>query len=112
MDFGEGTAAFAAELEAQVRDATIELSDPPCKVALQFADYFAGRDMQDRNTWYVLRGQRPMAFGSGIHGQNLWVLPQERIVIAKLSSRPKAQDEAVGALHFRMIESVKRHLVE
>ena len=77
-----------------------------------FADYFAGRDMHYRNKWYVLRGQRPMAFGSGIHGQNLWVLPQERIVIAKLSSRPKAQDEAVGALNFRMTEAVKRHLSE
>ena len=77
-----------------------------------FADYFAGRDMHYRNKWYVLRGQRPMAFGSGIHGQNLWVLPHERIVIAKLSSRPKAQDEAVGALNFKMTEAVKRHLSE
>ncbi len=75
-----------------------------------FADYFAGRDMHYRNKWYVLRGQRPMAFGGGIHGQNLWVLPHERIVIAKLSSRPKAQDEAVGALNFKMTEAVKRHL--
>lgn len=77
-----------------------------------FADYYPGRTMHYRNKWYVQRGDRPMAFGSGIHGQNLWILPQERIVIAKMSSRPHALDTATTALNLKMVDALKRHLAE
>ena len=53
-----------------------------------------------------------MIFCIGIHGQNLWVLPHERIVIAKMSSRPKPLDPEVSALNLKMVESLKRHLGE
>ncbi len=77
-----------------------------------FADYYPGRTMHYRNKWYVQRGDRPMAFGSGIHGQNLWILPHERIVIAKMSSRPHALDTATTALNLKMVDALKRHLAE
>ena len=74
-----------------------------------FADYYPGRTMHYRNKWYVQRGDRPMAFGSGIHGQNLWILPHERIVIAKLSSRPHALDAAITALNLKMVDGLRNH---
>ena len=77
-----------------------------------FADYYPGRTMHYRNKWYVQRGDRPMAFGSGIHGQNLWILLHERIVIAKMSSRPHALDTATTALNLKMVDALKRHLAE
>jgi CubicO group peptidase (beta-lactamase class C family) len=77
-----------------------------------FADYYPGRTMHYRNKWYVQRGDRPMAFGSGIHGQNLWILPHERIVIAKMSSRPHALDTATTALNLKMVDALKLHLAE
>ena len=77
-----------------------------------FADYYPGRTMHYRNKWYVQRGDRPMAFGSGIHGQNLWILPHERIVIAKMSSRPHALHTATTALNLKMVDALKRHLAE
>ncbi len=77
-----------------------------------FAAYYSGRTMHYRNKWYVERGDKPLAFGSGIHGQNLWVLPHERIVIAKMSCRPMALDPVTGALNKKMVEAVRRHLGE
>ena len=93
-------------------DDLFNAGDPAAWAKGDFVDYFNGRDMHYRNKWYVLRGDRPMAFGSGIHGQNLWVLPHERVVIAKTSSRPMAQDAATGALNLKMVDAVKRYLAE
>jgi CubicO group peptidase (beta-lactamase class C family) len=91
---------------------TLTGGDPQAWKDGDFADYFPGRDMHYRNKWYVERGERPMAFCIGIHGQNLWVLPHERIVIAKMSSRPKPLDPEVGKLNLQLVAAVKRHLVE
>ena len=93
-------------------DDLFNAGDPAAWAKGDFVDYFNGRDMHYRNKWYVLRGDRAMAFGSGIHGQNLWVLPHERVVIAKTSSRPMAQDAATGALNLKMVDAVKRYLAE
>ena len=40
-----------------------------------------------RSKWYVRRGAAPMAFGVGVFGQNVFVDPENGIVIAKLSSQ-------------------------
>jgi len=38
--------------------------------------------MRYRNHWYLLDGDAPLAFGMGIHGQNLFVDRANEIVIA------------------------------
>lgn len=91
---------------------TLTAGDPQAWKTGDFADYFPGSEMHYRNNWYVQCGDRPMIFCIGIHGQNLWVLPHERIVIAKMSSRPKPLDPEVSALNLKMVESLKRHLGE
>ncbi|MDB5487283.1 MAG: putative Beta-lactamase family protein, partial [Reyranella sp.] len=39
-----------------------------------------------RNGWYIVDGLPRMLFAMGIHGQNLFVLPDHNLVIVKLSS--------------------------
>jgi O-6-methylguanine DNA methyltransferase len=43
VSFGEDVSAFATKLESRSRAASIELSEPPDKVARQFTGYFDGR---------------------------------------------------------------------
>ena len=52
-----------------------------------FAPFFPGREMHYRAQCYVLRGPRPLIFGIGIHGQNLYVDRRAGTVIVRLSSR-------------------------
>ncbi len=74
-----------------------------------FAAYFPGRDMHYRNKWYIERGNNPMAFCIGIHGQNLYVVPDQQLVIAKTSSRPSPLDPAVSQLNLKMVEAMRQH---
>jgi CubicO group peptidase (beta-lactamase class C family) len=83
--------------------------DPDAWAKGDFADYFPGRTMHYRNKWYVERGQSPMAFCIGIHGQNLYVIPDQQLVIAKTSSRPKPLDPSVSVLNLKMVEALKKH---
>ncbi len=74
-----------------------------------FAGYFPGKTMHYRNKWYVERGEYPMVFCIGIHGQNLYVLPGQQLVVAKMSSRPKPLDPQVSQLNLKMIDALKQH---
>ncbi|MGI9515271.1 MAG: serine hydrolase domain-containing protein [Anderseniella sp.] len=74
-----------------------------------FAEYFPGRAMHYRNKWYVERGDDPMVFCIGIHGQNLYVIPDRQLVIAKLSSRPMPLDPQVSQLNLKMIAALKQY---
>jgi len=74
-----------------------------------FADYFPGHDMHYRNKWYIERGKSPMAFCIGIHGQNLYVIPDQQLVIAKTSSRPSPLDLAVSQLNLSMVKAMRQH---
>ncbi len=83
--------------------------DPEAWNIGDFADYFPGRNMHYRNKWYVERGDDPMIFCIGIHGQNLFVIPEQQLVIAKMSSRPMPLDPQISQLNLRMISALKRH---
>ncbi|WP_337660424.1 serine hydrolase domain-containing protein [Anderseniella sp. Alg231-50] len=74
-----------------------------------FAGYFPGKAMHYRNKWYVERGENPMMFCIGIHGQNLYVMPGQQLVVAKMSSRPKPLDPQVSQLNLKMISALKQH---
>lgn len=94
--------------EAWVHD-VLHNGDPTAWNTGDFAEYFPGRTMHYRNKWYVERGDNPMVFCIGIHGQNLYVLPRQQLVVAKLSSRPKPLDPQVSLLNLKMIEALKQH---
>ena len=74
-----------------------------------FAAYFPDRAMHYRNKWYVERGDNPMVFCIGIHGQNLYVIPEQQLVVAKMSSRPMPLDPLVSQLNLKMISALKQH---
>jgi hypothetical protein len=66
--------------------------------------------MHYRNKWYVVRGTRPLLFGFGIHGQNLFIDRAAQLVIAKYSSQAAPLDAARIALTLRMVEQVRNLL--
>lgn len=74
------------------------------------ARYFPGEDIHYRSKWYVLRGSAPLIFAVGVFGQNLFIDPTNRIVIAKFSSQSLPLDEARIALTMRGVEMIRRHL--
>ncbi len=83
--------------------------DPQAWASGDFAEYFPGRNMHYRNKWYVERGDNPMVFCIGIHGQNLYVFPEQQLVVAKMSSRPRPLDPEVSLLNLKMVAALKQH---
>jgi len=57
-----------------------------------FGALFNGADIHYRSKWYVMRGRRPLVFGLGVYGQNVFVDPAADLVIAKCSSQPQPLD--------------------
>jgi CubicO group peptidase (beta-lactamase class C family) len=86
--------------------------DPAAWASGDFAEYFPGRDMHYRNKWYVERGDSPMMFCIGIHGQNLYVFPEQQLVVAKMSSRPAPLDPQVSQLNLKMISALRQRFGE
>jgi len=72
--------------------------------------YYPGLPMRYRSQWYVLDGQAPLAFGMGIHGQNLFVDAANEIVIAKLSSQATPLDMERMALTMRTVAELRKRL--
>ncbi|MGB5215746.1 MAG: serine hydrolase [Anderseniella sp.] len=93
-------------------DDVLNNGDPQAWANGDFAEYFPGRDMHYRNKWYVERGDHPMVFCIGIHGQNLYVCPEQQLVVAKMSSRPTPLDPDVSRLNLKMISALRQHLAE
>lgn len=58
-----------------------------------FHDIFEQADMHYRSKWYVRRGDRPLIYGVGVFGQNVFIDPAADLVIAKCSSQPLPLDE-------------------
>lgn len=90
-------------------DDVLNNGDPQAWANGDFAEYFPGRDMHYRNKWYVERGDHPMVFCIGIHGQNLYVCPEQQLVVAKMSSRPTPLDPDVSRLNLKMLAALRRH---
>jgi CubicO group peptidase (beta-lactamase class C family) len=94
--------------------------DPEAWAAGDMAPYYPGLPMRYRSKWYVLdadmgekaKGAKaaPLAFGMGIHGQNLFVDRVNEIVIAKVSSQAMPMDAARIALTMRGISELRKLL--
>jgi len=84
--------------------------DPEAWAAGDMAPYYPGLPMRYRSKWYVLDGKEPLAFGMGIHGQNLFVDRVNGLVIAKLSSQAAPMDAARIALTMRAVSELRKHL--
>jgi CubicO group peptidase (beta-lactamase class C family) len=76
-----------------------------------FAAAFRGRTMRYRGGWYVVDDAPKMLFAMGVHGQNLFVDRDHRLVIAKLSSQGPALDYRAIALTHLAIPELRRCLL-
>jgi CubicO group peptidase (beta-lactamase class C family) len=57
-----------------------------------FAGSMSERPLRYRNQWYAMgEGDDVPLFGSGIHGQYLWVDPRADMVVVKFSSQPEPE---------------------
>ncbi len=84
--------------------------DPAAWDSGSFADYFPGLRMHYRSKWYVLRGEAPVVFGLGIHGQYLFVDRAAQLVVAKFSSQAAPLDAAATALTLEAVAQIRRRL--
>ncbi|MCG6203179.1 beta-lactamase family protein [Rhodopseudomonas sp. HC1] len=71
---------------------------------------FPYRSMSYRGGWYVVDDEPRTMFAMGIHGQNLFVDPTNRLVIAKLSSQGAPVDTAAWAVTHRALPEIRRCL--
>lgn len=69
---------------------------------------FPYRSMSYRGGWYVVDDEPQTMFAMGIHGQNLFVDPANRLVIAKLSSQGAPVDNAAWAVTHRALPELRR----
>jgi CubicO group peptidase (beta-lactamase class C family) len=76
----------------------------------RFVEYFPGLPMHYRSKWYVVRGDEPLAFALGIHGQNLFVNRGRQIVIAKLSSQAPPLNAPLIAQTMKLVDDVRNYL--
>ena len=68
--------------------------------------------MSYRNGWYVINDEPKTLFAMGIHGQNLFVDPANRLVIAKVSSQDSPIDFQAVSLTHRAVPEIRRCLLE
>ena len=73
-------------------------------------EYFPGLPMHYRSKWYVVRGERPLVFGLGIHGQNLFVDRVAGLVVAKFSSQALPMDGPRTTQTLEAISALRRAL--
>lgn len=72
-----------------------------------FDALFDGADMHYRSKWYVLRGKRPMVYGVGVFGQNVFIDPAADLVIAKCSSQPLPLDQSFLEVTLAGVEQLR-----
>jgi len=72
-----------------------------------FASYFPGISMHYRSKWYVMRGDAPILFCLGIHGQNLFVDRRSGIVMAKHASAAEPLDTDSELKALRLFEAIR-----
>lgn len=75
-----------------------------------FVEYYPGAAMHYRAKWYVERGVKPLLFGLGIHGQNVFADAANEIVIAKHSSQAPPLDAGLIALTGEFVKAVRSAL--
>jgi hypothetical protein len=89
---------------------SLEQGDAAAWAAGDLVQYFPGLPMRYRSQWYLLDGEHPLAFGLGIHGQNLFVDAARQIVIAKFSSQAAPLDAALIGRAMRMVSKLRQLL--
>ncbi len=72
-----------------------------------FYDLFEGADMHYRSKWYVLRGARPLVYGVGVFGQNVFIDVESDLVIAKSSSQPLPLDKEFLSMTLAGVEVIR-----
>lgn len=75
-----------------------------------FADMFPNLPMHYRSKCYVVRGDTPMIFGLGIHGQYLFVDRAREVVIAKMSSQDIPLDPANVRKELQAAQAITQYL--
>ena len=93
-------------------DMIINDGDPEAWSAGNLAAYYPGTPIHYRAKWYVERGESPVLFCLGIHGQNLFVDAKNEIVIAKFSSQPQPLDVECIELTGTLVEALRKMLAE
>jgi len=63
-----------------------------------------------RNYFWITNDEYGVFYGTGIYGQHLWFDPSTGVVIAKLSSRPVALDDALGDLTARAFNAISTYV--
>ncbi|MSU64740.1 MAG: class C beta-lactamase-related serine hydrolase [Opitutus sp.] len=84
-----------------------EQGDPRAWDQGPFGQYYPGLPMHYRGKWYVRCGDRPLLFGMGVNGQNLFIDRAAGIVIAKFSSQAMPLDAPRMALTMTWVEHVR-----
>ena len=85
--------------------------DPAAWDAGSFVPWFPpGLRIHYRTKWYVLRGEQPLLFGLGVHGQYLFVDRAAQVVIAKFSSQVEPLDAPRIAATLRMVDEIRNVL--
>lgn len=81
--------------------------DPDAWNQGNFAEYFPGIPMHYRSKWYVMRGESPVLFCLGIHGQNLFVDRKAGLVMAKHASAPEALDTRSELMAVKLFQTIR-----
>jgi CubicO group peptidase (beta-lactamase class C family) len=84
--------------------------DPAAWQAGAFVGLFRGAPMHYRSKWYVLRGESPVLFGFGVHGQFLLVDRRQRIAIAKFSSQALPLDAQRIPDSLQLLQAIRSRL--
>jgi hypothetical protein len=75
-----------------------------------FAHLFPGAAMHYRDKWYVTREEKPMLFGLGVNGQNLFIDRARQVVIAKFSSQASALDVPAIGVTMGLVAGIRARL--
>lgn len=91
-------------------DRILQSGDPDAWKAGPFLEYYGESPMHYRAKWYVERDSSARLFGMGIHGQNLFIDPKNRIVIAKFSSQPPPLDAGLIKQTSALVTAIRQAL--
>jgi CubicO group peptidase (beta-lactamase class C family) len=76
----------------------------------EWGPVFPYAEMRYRGGWYVVDTEPKMLFAMGVHGQNLFVDPDNRLVIAKLSFHEAPFDYRLQMLTHQAVHEIRRCL--
>lgn len=75
-----------------------------------FYDFYNQASMHYRSKWYVEHGEHKMVFGLGVFGQNVFIEPENDLVIVKFSSQPLPLDQDFNTLTHKGIQILREQL--